>query len=256
MPDIGSILGGSMPMPFGLGHIPLWVLVAFDLLGLAMIVKIVSALAGGRRGRHGRRNHNERAALGSMLGGIGQVVSTIVAICALIVTIWIWRDQVEQEEGKRLEETQRLAQQNQETERLRLEEIQRQAQQSQESERREHARFAARVSVMSYSDPAGMKIVIRNANAAGASVLVLSMVGKQKSRQNFDILVPPCNQASFIIAVPTSWSAVVRKGGQEWFPSADPAPVSREWLFRTYGAKDGQIYSAQASAAFEPIGTC
>ncbi|MEV4552900.1 hypothetical protein [Nonomuraea wenchangensis] len=255
MPDIGSILGGSLAMPFGLGHVPLWVLVAFDLLVLTAAVKIASVASPRRKGRHGKQDYNERAALGSLLGGIGQVVSTIVAVCALMVTVWIWRDQVEREEGKRLEETLRLAQQHQETERLRLEEIQRQVQQSQESERREHAAFAARVSVISYSDPAGMKIVIRNGNAAGASVLVLSLVGKRKSRQNFDVFVPPCNQASFIIAVPTSWAAVVRKGGQDWFPGADPALVSREWLFRTYGAKGG-IYSARAVAAYESIGTC
>ncbi|WP_327588207.1 hypothetical protein OHA25_15210 [Nonomuraea sp. NBC_00507] len=256
MPDIGSILDGSLAIPFGLGHIPTWLLAVLDLLGLAVIIKIVSALVRGSRGRHGKPDHNERAALGSILGGVGQVVGTVVAICTLITTVWIWRDQVEREERKRLEEIQRQAEQSQESARLRLEEIQRQAQQSHESERREHAAFAARVSVLSYGDPAGMKIVIRNANSAGVSVLVLSLVGKRKDRQNVEIFVPPCNQASFLIVTPTSWTATVRKGGQDWLPGADPVLIAREWLFNTYGATDGKIYTGRVPATFEPIGMC
>ncbi|MEV6866795.1 hypothetical protein AB0M44_38085 [Streptosporangium subroseum] len=247
MPDFGVILNGSMAMPFGLGHIPTWALLVWDGFGLIAMIKIITRLA--RRGKgkhHSKPDYNKLAARGSILGGFGQVASTIVALCAVIITVWIWQEQTAQAAAQRLEEV-RLQEQQ------RLEEVRLKEQQRQEDQMHSHALFAARVSVFSYSDPGGAKIVIRNANFAGASVLVLSIVEKKKKRQNFELFISPCTQASFVMKTPTSWTPVVRKGGHDWFPGADPIPYPQNWIFDKYGNTDGKIYFLYTPVIYESI---
>ncbi|MET8046832.1 hypothetical protein ABZU75_04460 [Streptosporangium sp. NPDC005286] len=247
MLDLGAILDGSVAVPFGLGHIPLWALLAWDGFGLIVMIKIILRLARRVKGKHhSKPDYNKLAARGSILGGFGQVASTIVALCAVIVTIWIWQEQAAQAAGQRLEEARLQAQQ-------RLEEVRLQEQQRQEDKMHGHALFVARVSVISYSDPGGVKIVVRNANPVNTSVLVLSLVGKKKKRQNVEVVTPPCTQASFVMKAPTSWTPVVRKGGYDWFPAADPSLLQKSWIFDTYGSADGKIYSVRAPAIHESI---
>ncbi|GAA0826134.1 hypothetical protein ACFQVD_37085 [Streptosporangium amethystogenes subsp. fukuiense] len=253
MPDFGEFLTTPIPLPFGWGSLPFWFLLFMVVSGVVVVLGAMSKESVDGKAGSRKHDHAEIAARGSLLGGRGQVAGVIVAALALVVSTWMgrtqWEQEVQQQEQQSREEAQREEQR-----------AQREKEQQEEERMREHASFVRRVAVLAYPDPAGMKMKIRNANPAAASVLVLSRVADKDAMQNAEVLVAPCSEGVFLMLPSKVWSVVVRKGGLDWTPGSDPTPASQDFLFQTYGAstKDGreEIRFSKIGTVEESISDC
>ncbi|WP_449065153.1 hypothetical protein [Planomonospora algeriensis] len=173
MPDFDELLTTPIPLPFGWGSLPFWFLLLTVVSGVGVVLgAVLKEPTGGSEGGH-KHDHAEMAARGSLLGGRGQVAGVIVASFAIVVSVWMGVAQLEEEmrqqEQQSREEVQREAQRAQQAKEQREEEVM-----------REHASFVRRVAVLAYPDSAGMKIKVRNANSAAATILVLSRVAAKR----------------------------------------------------------------------------
>ncbi|MEV6986822.1 hypothetical protein AB0M95_36960 [Sphaerisporangium sp. NPDC051017] len=246
MLDLGEFLATLIPLPFGWGSVPLWspLLGTGVGAGIGVVLEWITATNDAKRRR--KPDYTELSARGSILSGRGQVAGSIIAAFALITSVYMWQDQ--RQEDARLQGQ------------LSREEAQREELLRQAEEMRAHAMFVEHVAVLAYSDAAGMKIKIRNANSAAATVLVLSLVGDRNMRQNVQVLVSPCSQASFVMRSPTTWAAVVRKGGLDWLPGADPTPAPQDYIFHTFGTRNKkgseEVWFVRFGASEEPINSC
>nr|BFE83794.1 hypothetical protein GCM10020093_063950 [Planobispora longispora] len=200
MPDLGELLTTPIPLPFGWGSLPFWFLLFVVASGVVGVLGAMSK--GSTDGEEGSRKHDhaEMAARGSLLGGRGQIAGVVVGVVALLITLWTGQTQRQWE-----------------VQRQELE-MQREEQRQRDDQMRAHADFVRRVAVLAYSDPAGMKIKIRNANPAATKVWILSLVGAKKARQNFEMTVSPCSQATFLMHDPKTWTPAVLKGDLYWAP--------------------------------------
>ncbi|WP_405087140.1 hypothetical protein [Microbispora sp. NBC_01389] len=268
MLDLGEFLTTPIPLPFQWGSIPVWSPLLGTVLAVGLGVVFEWIIDTNEVRRRSKPDHAEISARGSLLGARGQIAGSIIAAVALITSVYMWQEQ-RHEDAQRQEQLSREDAQRQEQlsredaqrqEQLSREEAQRAEQLRQAEEKRAHAAFVQHVSVLAYIDPAGMRIKIRNANSAAATVLVLSLVGARNTRQNAEVLVSPCSQASFVMRSPTTWTAVVRKGGLDWIPGADPTLAPQDYIFHTYGtrAKKGreEIRFVPFGVFEEPISSC
>ncbi|MFD9950414.1 hypothetical protein ACFWYW_48815 [Nonomuraea sp. NPDC059023] len=152
------------------------------------------------------------------------LVVALVTVAGLGFGVWQWRSQVDRDEMRR------------------------------------HADFVGRVSVITYSLPEGMQVMVRNANSATARVLFLSLSPAGQVPENWEIIVEPCTQRTFTVSPRTTWGSIVRKGGHDWLPGSDPVVASDETIFGTYGVKDAngaeQIHYVGAATHSAPVSDC
>ncbi|MET9241368.1 hypothetical protein [Nonomuraea sp. NPDC003709] len=152
------------------------------------------------------------------------IVMAIVTVAGLGFGVWQWRSQVDRDELRR------------------------------------HADFVSRVAVVTYAVPEGLRVTVRNANSAMASVVFLSLARGTRAPENWEINVEPCTQRSFTVTPRATWKPIVRKGGKDWSTGADPAEISFASLQDTYGIKDAngvsQVLIGGAASLSEPVSDC